>query len=178
MCLPEPASGRPRCLSIASCVVREGSTLAPVPVTQKIGYVADQVPRDVLVADGQVGGDRLPVEEEVGVLGGVELAEHDRGVEPLGGADVLRVDAEADQSLAHEVAERVGTDLRQHGRTPTQAGRSDGHVGGGAAEVLRERRDVLERAVLLGVDVDADATDRQQLERPWTDVRGAHQDPT
>ena len=120
----------------------------------------------------------MSVEEQARVLGRIELAEHDRGVQPLCGSDELWVDTEADECLAHEVAERVGPDLREHGCTPTQAGRPDSHVGCRATEVLGERRDVLERTVLLGVDVDTDSTNGQQVECVSRSSVGAHHDPT
>ena len=55
---PEPGSGRGRRASISSWVVRAGSTLTPVPVTQRTGTSAHDVPRHVVGGEGQVGRDR------------------------------------------------------------------------------------------------------------------------
>ena len=57
-------------------------------------------------------------------------------------------------------------------------GRPDRDVCGRVAEVLGERRHVLEWTVLLGIDVDADTTNGQQVERVRGRCVGAHQDPT
>ncbi len=148
---------------MASWVVRAGSTLTPVPVTQKTGTSRTSSQRDVSGGQGQVRCDRSPVEQQRRVLRRVELAEDDRREQFLRGADVRRIDPEPGQGLPHEVAEAVRPDLGQYGGAPPQARSADGDVGGGAAQELGERRDVLERARLLRVDVHAHAADREQL---------------
>ena len=128
-------------------------------------HVGHHVPRDVLGGDRQVGSDRRPVERERRVLGRVELAEDDWRLQPCGGADVRRVHAEAGQRLADVVAEAVRSHLGEYGRFVAEPGRTDRDVGRGAAEGLRERRDVLQRyAGLLRVEVDTDPADSQELQ--------------
>ena len=90
----EPGAGRPRCSSIASCVVRAGSTLTPVPVTQSTGTSRTRSHGTSSCVERQVGRDRQAVEQQRRVLRRVELAEHHRRQQVLGRADVRRVDAE------------------------------------------------------------------------------------
>src|SRR6185503_10262688 len=68
------------------------------------------------------------------------------------------------ERLADVRRERVVADLRDHrGPAPEPRGRH-GHVGRGAAETLREARDVGQvHADLLGVEVHADPADRDDL---------------
>ena len=128
------------------------------------GDVAHEVPGHVGGGDREVRCDRSAVEHQARVLRRVELTEHDGSQQAVGGPDVGGVHAEAGERLPDELPEAVGADLRQHGSTTPQPGSTDRHVGGGPTEVLGERRDVLERPVLLGVDVDADPADREQVE--------------
>ena len=55
---PEPGSGRGRLASISSCVVRAGSTLTPVPVTQRTGTsgtTSHGTSSAVIVRSGAIG---------------------------------------------------------------------------------------------------------------------------
>ena len=69
--------------------------------------VAHEVPRHVVLGEGEVGRDRQSVEEQRRVLGRVERAEDDRRQQLLGGADVRRVDPEPLQRLPGVRAELV-----------------------------------------------------------------------
>jgi hypothetical protein len=77
------------------------------------------------------------------------------------------IDAEALHRRAGRLAEPVVADLGDDGRPEPQPGGRDGDVGRAATEHLPERGDVPQRGVaLLGVQVDADAADGDQVVRP------------
>ena len=162
---PEPGSGRGRRgqhLELGGAGRLDAHAGAGHPEDR---HVAHHVPGDVVLGEREVGRDRRPVERQRRVLRRVELAEHHRRLQPGRRADVRRVDAEPGQRLADVVAEAVRADLGEHRGPAAQPGGADRDVGRGAAQGLRERRDVLERhARLLGVEVDPDPADGQQLE--------------
>ena len=85
--------------------------------------------------------------------------------------DELRVDAERLQLGDDVVAERIGADLRQHGAAMPEPGCRDGDVGRRSADRLDEAL-VVEPAGAgsVGVEVDADPADRQQVERHRPDA--------
>ncbi len=80
-------------------------------------------------------------------------------------ADEACIDPEALERLTYIQAEAVVPDLRDDRGPVTEARGGNGHVRRAAAERLRERLDLRERnADLLGVEIDADATDGDQFE--------------
>jgi hypothetical protein len=83
-------------------------------------------------------------------------------------SDARRIDAELRHRSARIDPERVVADLRDHARALSQPGRRNGDVGRAAPEHLAERAHVGKLdADLLGIEVDADASHRE-------DVWGAH----
>src|SRR5699024_7747359 len=80
---------------------------------------------------------------------------------------------EAGDLVVQVPAEGVVTGGRDDGGVETVLGGGDGDVRGRTAEVLAEGLDLLEAdAVLERVDVDADASDRDQVERRGSRCRG------
>ena len=81
-------------------------------------------------------------------------------------ADETGVDPEGVLERLLDVAtERVVSDLGEHGGTMAEASGGHRHVGGRATHRLAERAHVGERYVqLLGVEVDADASDGEEVE--------------
>jgi hypothetical protein len=76
-----------------------------------------------------------------------------------------RVDAELAQLGKRDVAERVTSDFRVDGRAPAEAGGCDRDVRRGAADRLDEALGIVPvGAELAAVQVDADPSNRQQLE--------------
>ncbi len=113
---------------------------------------------------------RVAVEDEARVVRRIELAEDDGGRQVRIGADEARVHAEALDRRADVAVEHVVADARDQGDGAAEPGARDGDVRGGAADRLRERAHVGDRAGLLGVDVDPDPPHRDEVEG-----RGAHQ---
>ena len=91
----------------ARVAVRLGSSLRPVPVTQKMRGLADRVQVQLVGVDLEVGRLGLPVEVQREVVRREDLAEGDRGVEAGDRRDPAVVDAEVPQRLV-QIARRRG----------------------------------------------------------------------
>ena len=125
--------------------------------------LADDLDGDVGCRHLRVGRCLATVEDDLGILRRVERGEHDRGL-ALAGADVRRIDSPCGELSAHVVAQCALTDLGDDGGVVTQSGGSHRDIGGGAADGLREGLRLEEaRTLLLRVEVDADATDGDDL---------------
>ena len=136
-------------------------------------HPCDDVEIELLRRDVQVRCLRCAIEEERKAIGREELAEHHRGLVRRIGADKSRVDAELPQRLPHVQPKAVVAHLRDHGAPMAEPRRRDGDIRGAAAERFRERLDLRERhADLLGIEIDADATDRDQLKVGSADPLG------
>ena len=138
---------------------------------------------DLRVADRHVGAVLAQEDQRERVL--VLDAEHDGGGEARRiDADVADVAALARDRLDEEAAHRVVADARDQSRVEAEARAAERGVRRRAAEVLREARDVLEpRADLLRIEVDAEAAEADDVERPAFGKTGgvthcdSHEDP-
>src|SRR5262245_45607165 len=80
-------------------------------------------------------------------------------------SDIPSVDSELMQLVAHVRPERIGAHLRYAGSCVAEPRGCHRHVGGAPADRFLEPLGTLERcARLISVEVDADASDCQQLE--------------
>src|SRR5581483_8873206 len=111
----------------------------------------------LLELDLLVRGGGLAVEEEGRVVRRVHRRERERRPVLRMRADEGGVDAEAGERAADVLAEALLADGGDHGRAVAEPGRRDRDVGRAPAD-------------LLGVEIDADAADRQELEpaHVWT----------
>lgn len=135
-----------------------------------------RLPNRVMVEVGgqevHVRGLWLTVEEQREVVGRMNLAEHDWRPQFRVGAHPTGVDAEPLQRFAHERPETVVADLRDHRRARPEAGRLHRDVGGGPAQILRERLDLGEwNTDLLRVKIDPDPPGCDHVIR-WHDGGG------
>ena len=121
---------------------------------------------DLRVADRHVGAVLAQEDQRKRVL--VLDAEDDgRGKARRVDADMADVAAFARDRLDEEAAHRVVADARDQSRLETEACAAERGIGRRAAQVLREARDVLEpRADLLRIEVDAEAAETDDVERP------------
>ena len=140
-------------------------------------------PQDRALADhldGHVGGRHLrvrgrgpAVEDDLGILGGIEGGEHHRGL-PIGRPDVRRVDTPRGELRADVVTQGALAHLRHDGGPTAEARRGHGDIGGGAAHGLGEGLRLEEaRTLLLRVEVDAHASDGDDLRDHDDATRGA-----
>lgn len=82
------------------------------------------------------------------------------------GEHVAGVDSEQVEFVAYVSPERIVTDLGEHRCVMSEASRGYGHIGRGAADRLGERLWIDEPgAGLVGVEIDTDSADREELER-------------
>src|SRR6185503_11113924 len=121
---------------------------------------------DLGVADRHVGAVLAQEDERERLL--VLDAEHDGRGEPRRiDADVGDVAAFARDRLGEKAAHRIVADARDQPRAKAEARAAERGVRRRAAQVLGEARHVLEtRADLLRVEVDAEAAEADDVERP------------
>ena len=129
------------------------------------GDVADGRRVDVVGHQLHVGRSRLAVEQQLGVLGRRQRGERQRRAQHVIGAHEAGVDAELGELGPHVAAERVVADLGDDGGVVAESSRGHGDVGGRATDRLDEPLRAAEAgARLVGVQVDADPPDRQDVE--------------
>ena len=149
--------------------MRAGSSAIAEPATHSTPTSATRAVVDVAGPRAACpGAVRLAVEEQLRILGRRQRGEGQRRAQRRGRARRTRVSTPNDVELGDDVvAERVGADLGEHGAAVPEPRRGHGDVGRRAADRLDEAlRDRLKPAPgCVGVEVDADPPDRQQVER-------------
>ncbi len=145
--------------AFASCTARSQAAKVPscercVPESSSAPAAAMTAPSMSLGAQPHVGAV-VAVED---VREGICVAdgkEHECREALFVGGHVADIHAFARERLADETAVVLVADARDHRRPESEAGGSDGGVGGRAAEILGESRDVFQPAAeLLAVKVD------------------------
>ena len=145
---------------------RAGALLNQAPVSHRIGHVDRPPARSISevcsVWSGPIGYRYI---SSFGSSGG-SIAANASGVGIDGWiADETGVDTEQLELVTHVLAERIVADLGEHCGSTTEARRGDGDVGGRTADRLRERLRIDEAGTgLIGVEINADAADREELE--------------
>jgi len=120
---------------------------------------------DLVRLELEVRDRRVAAEQQLGLLGRVEHREHRRRDRVRLHPDEPGVDSELAQLLHGYLAERIVTDLGVERGAVPEAGGRDRHVGGAAADRLAEAlRRMPISAELIAVQIDADPTDREQLQ--------------
>ena len=148
-------------MGVAALLVRQPGHRGP-----EDARVRDGVERHLVGLHHEVRRLGVAVEVEREVVRREHLAEGHRGRQALDGGDEAIVDAEAQQLAVHEPPEGVVPGAGDDGGAVAVPGASHGHVGGAATEELAERLDVLQpHPDLVGIDVDADPSDGQHVER-------------
>ena len=130
------------------------------------GHARRDLHVDVAELEVEVRRLGLPVEDDAGVVGRVELGEGQGRAQDRVGPHVAGVDPEGlGQRPADVVPEGVVAHLGEDRGGMAEAGRGDGHVGRRPADRLAERAHLAQgHAHLLCVQIDADASDGQELQ--------------
>jgi hypothetical protein len=117
--------------------------------------------------DLKVRSGRLAVEPDREIVRRKDLTEGHRGWIVVIGHHVSVVDGEFAERSANITPERVVAHAGDNRGPAAQAGSGDGDVGGGAAEILAERHDVLQPdADLQRIDVHSATPEGEHLEPP------------
>ena len=133
--------------------------------------LCDEVLVDVVRGDRHVGAV-LAIEHQRERVLVLDAEHHRRGEARRVAAHVRHVAAFARERLDEEVAHRVVADPRGHRRLEAEARAAERGVRRGAAEVLGERRHVLEpRADLLRVEIHREAAKADDVEPAAGDER-------
>ena len=157
---------RARATSSSEIVERAGSSAIAEPATQNTSARRTDVGVDVARSQLHVRSLRLAVEEDLRILGRRQRGEGERRAQSRFRPDEPHVHAEADELGPDVLPERVVTDLRDDGGAVSEPRRGDGDVGRRAADRLHEPLWLLEPGTgLVGVEVHADATNGDQLQR-------------